>query len=127
MTSFVEFLGMAPADPARTGREGDDAGLRIVTEPEHGNRNGTVHGGLIATLIDTVMGDAVRAGLDEGESSATVSMTITYLSPGQIGSELIASAEVRKRGGSLVMAEADIVSGEDAVAHGVATYAITRD
>lgn len=127
MTNFIEFLGFTGADPRETGREGDDAGLSVRTTDEHANRSGTVHGGLIATLIDAVMADAVRAGLEDGESCATVSLTITYLSPGEIGADLVASAEVRKRGGSLVLVEADVSSGETAIAHGVATYAITTD
>lgn len=126
MTLFIDLLGIEPADPGQTGRPGDDAGLRLLAEDQHSNSNGTVHGGVIATLIDCVMGDAVRAGLDEDESCVTVSMTITYLTPGELGSELVASAEVRKRGDKLVMAEADVVSGDTPVAHGVATYSVTK-
>ena len=127
MTDFLEYLSVTETDPHDTSRPGDDAGLGVVTGPQHANRNGTVHGGVIATLIDAVMGRAVRAGLDDDQSAATVSMTVTYLKPGTIGDQLRASAEVRRRGSSLVMVEADVVQGDDdePVAHGVATYAIT--
>lgn len=126
MTDFLEHLGVTATDPHDTDRPGDDAGLGVLPGEQHANRNGTVHGGVIATLLDSVMGNAVRAGLDDDQSAATVSMTVTYLSPGAIGEQLRASAEVRKRGSSLVMVEADVVQGNDdePVAHGVATYSV---
>lgn len=124
MTDFLSHLGVRDENPSDTGRPGNDAGLGLTPGEEHSNVNGTVHGGVIATLIDAVMGNAVRAGLEEDQSSATVSMTVTYLKPGKVGEELEASAEVRKRGGSLVMVEADVTQGEEPIAHGVATYSV---
>ncbi|MCE1178276.1 MAG: PaaI family thioesterase [Micrococcales bacterium] len=122
---FTERLGLTDTDPDATDRPGDDAGVQLTTSEEHANTNGTVHGGVLATMLDAVMGRAVRAGLDDGQSTATVSMTVTYLRPGKVGQTLTASAEVRQRGDSLVMVEAD-VTGEDgkAVAHGVAAYTV---
>lgn len=126
MTDFLGHLAVTETDPSTTDRPGEDAGLGVVPGTEHSNVNGTVHGGLVATLIDAVMGRAVRSGLEDGRSAATVSMTVTYLKPGKLGEQLRASAEVRKRGSSLVMVEADVVQGDDdsPVAHGVATYTI---
>lgn len=124
MTDFLTHLGVSEVDPSDTNRPGNDAGLGLIPGEEHANVNGTVHGGVIATLIDAVMGRAVRAGLEDGQSAATVSMTVTYLKPGQVGEGLEASAEVRKRGGSLVMVEADVTQDGDPVAHGVATYSV---
>lgn len=126
MTTFLDHLGIAPHNPDDTGRPGDDAGLAVHTSPQHVNVNGGVHGGLIATLLDAVMGQAARDKLPEGKSAVTVSMTITYLSGGSIGDTLRASAEVRKQGTTLVMAEGDVVTGDDdePVAHGVATYSV---
>lgn len=126
MTTFLDSLGITPADPSRTDRPGDDAGLSVTPTEEHVNVNGGVHGGLIATLLDAVMGRAVRADLPEGKTSVTVSMTVSYISPARIGTALRASAEVRKRGASLCTVEGDVVADEDRepVAHGVATYAL---
>lgn len=126
MTTFIDHLGIAPHNPHDTGRPGDDAGLAVQTTDLHVNVNGGVHGGLIATLLDAVMGQAARDTLPEGRSAVTVSMTITYLSGGEIGDTLRASAEVRKQGKTLVMAEGDVVAGEDdePIAHGVATYSV---
>ncbi|AKT52609.1 hypothetical protein ADJ73_05190 [Arsenicicoccus sp. oral taxon 190] len=117
---------MTDDDPARTDRPGDDVGVRLVPTEEHANVNGGVHGGVLATLLDSVMGQAARNHLPEDKSAVTVSLTVTFLNPAAVGEELVASAEVRKEGGSLVMMEADVVRAEDErpVAHGVATFSV---
>lgn len=125
-SGFLKLLGVREGDPHSTDRPGDDAGLVLATTDEQANVNGGVHGGVLATLLDSVMGEAVRNQLGEGKSAVTVAMNVTYLSAAKPGEELTASAEVRRRGDSLMMAEADVVRGDDhkPVAHGVATYSV---
>jgi len=48
---------------------------------EHLNPEGTVHGGLIATLLDTCMGLAVRSTLDKGLGATTLEFKISFLRP----------------------------------------------
>lgn len=126
MSDFTSRLGITSASPEQTPRPGDDAGKALTVTEEHLNVNGTLHGGVISTILDTAMGAAVRAFLDEDEETATVSMTVTYLSAGKEGDDLRASAEVRKRGSSLVLVEADLVRTEDdkAIAHAVGTFTV---
>lgn len=123
---LLEHLGITPTDPTETDRPGDEAGLGVTPDERHLNVNGGVHGGLLATLLDAVMGRAVRAGLEEGQSAVTVSMTITYLRAGKTGQELRSSAEVRKRGSRLVLAEGDVSADGEPIAHGVATYSVVQ-
>lgn len=126
MTTFTERLGIHPTDPGESARPGDDAGQRLLVTDEMLNVNGGLHGGVLATLLDTTMGDAVRSGLDEGEATVTVTMTVTFLDGAKEGDELAASAEVRKRGGKLVLVEGDVTRlGDDApIAHAVATFTV---
>ncbi|MDO5503969.1 MAG: PaaI family thioesterase [Actinomycetia bacterium] len=125
MSEFLDHLGIHEST-TETGRPGHDAGLAVTTDATHTNTNGGVHGGLIATLLDSTMGEAVRSALEDGQSAVTVSMTVTYLRGAEEGDELRASAELRKRGGSLAMVEADVVTADDEepIAHGVATFSI---
>ena len=83
-----------------------------------------VHGGAIASLIDTA---AMVAAWSEGESPAkmrgsTVSLTVTYLAPAQ-HEDLQAIAHVLRRGHSLVYLDIEVhtISG-NIVAKGLATY-----
>lgn len=126
MTTFPERIGISPTDPGESGRPGDDAGQRLTVTEDMNNVNGGLHGGIIATMLDTTMGAAVRAGLDDDQSAATVSMTVTFLAPGKVGDELVASAEIRRRGGSLVLVEGDVTRKDDdtAIAHAVATFSV---
>lgn len=95
--------------------------VRLDAGEEHLNPHGTVHGGVLATMIDVAMGTAVAT--TGGESPVTVSLTVTYLEPGQPG-RLTATARVRKRGKRLIVVEAEVVQGEDVVADALATFSV---
>ena len=88
---------------------------------QHLNKHGTVHGGVLATMIDVAMGTAVAT--TGGESPVTVSLTVTYLEPGQPG-DLTATARVRKRGKRLIVVEAEVVQDGDVVADALATFSV---
>ena len=88
---------------------------------EHLNQHGSVHGGVLASMIDVAMGTAVKAA--GGDSPVTVSLTVTYLEPGQPG-RLEARARVRKRGKRLTVVEADVVQDGDVVADALATFSV---
>ena len=103
----------------------DDGSARITFEvtDEHLNPAGTLHGGVLATLVDTAMGMAVRTTTDEGEVPATSQLTVTYLRPGKPGS-LEVTARLRTRGEHLTVCEADVEQEGKALAHAVATFAL---
>jgi len=61
-----------------------------------GGPQAPIHGGAIASLIDTAAVTAVWTD-PKMQQSATISMTINYLNTG-VASDLIATARVRKRG-----------------------------
>lgn len=141
---FRKFLGITDATGCGTdgpgadgrgvntgaaGRPGDNrAGAAATVEVEvrehHLNPLGGVHGGVVAALVDSAMGNAVRDSLDEGQRGVTVALTVTYLEPATEGDRLAATAQVRRRGGRIVVAEADVVRAADgaAVAHAVGTF-----
>lgn len=98
---------------------------KLTPAEHHANRNGSVHGGVLSTLLDAAMGAAVREGLEEGQETATVALSVTFLAPGKIGEELVVSTEVMQRGGSLVMLNGSVHRPDGkAVAHGVGTFAV---
>jgi uncharacterized protein (TIGR00369 family) len=99
------------------------ATLTLEVDDEHLNPAGTLHGGVVATLVDTAMGQAVRTTTEDGEVPATSQLTVTYLRPGRPG-RLEVQARVRSRGQHLTVCEADVEQDGRAVAHAVATFAI---
>ena len=100
----------------------DGVGRVVVdTEDHHLNAHGSVHGGVLATMLDAAMGTAVSAtGRD---LPVTVSLTVTYLEPGRPG-RLEATAKVRKRGRKLLVVEGEVVQDGDVVADALATFAV---
>jgi uncharacterized protein (TIGR00369 family) len=107
--------------------EADDGTARLVVDVDdrHLNPAGSVHGGMLATLVDTTMGAAVRSAVD-GEVPATSQLTVTYLRPGSPG-ELHVTARVSKRGQSLTMCEAEVEQDGKTLVHALATFALVGD
>jgi uncharacterized protein (TIGR00369 family) len=106
----------------------DDAGPergRVVLDAaeQHLNDAGAVHGGVLATLVDIAMGQAVRSVTEDGQGLATSQLTVTYLDPGKPG-RLVTTAQVRKRGKTLVVCDADVEQDGRALVHAVATFAL---
>jgi uncharacterized protein (TIGR00369 family) len=61
-------------------------------EPRHANTHGIVHGGMLASFLDSVMGSTVSHVLKR--RVVTVRLTIDYLMPARIGDWLQGEAEV---------------------------------
>jgi uncharacterized protein (TIGR00369 family) len=101
-----------------------DGRARLALEADEGHLNpaGTVHGGVLATLLDAAMGLAVRSVVDDG-TPATSQLTTAYLRPGRTG-RLVATASVRQRGKALLVCEAEVQQEGEAVATALATFAL---
>ena len=55
--------------------------IAAISNGAHLNPNGTVHGGLAATLLDSCMGLAVRTMLPKGVGSTTLEFKLSFLRP----------------------------------------------
>ncbi|CAA9255497.1 MAG: uncharacterized domain 1 [uncultured Blastococcus sp.] len=115
---FAERLG-AVAEAAEDG----SARLSFQADEEHLNQAGTLHGGVLATLVDTAMGAAVRSATGDDDVPATSQLTVTYLRPGTPGA-LEVTARVRTRGEHLTVCEADVEQDGRSLVHAVATFAL---
>ena len=83
------------------------------------NPYGIVHGGLIFSMGDTVMGITIRS---TGRDAVTLDGTINYLKPGK-GKYLIATSEVIKVGKTTSVLKANIYNDkEELIAVISATY-----
>ncbi len=115
---FATLLGVRYAESG-DGR----ARVELTATEEHVNRAGTVHGGVLATLVDMAMGQALRSRTGEDEVPATTQLTVTYLRPGKPG-PLTANGEVRKQGDNLSVCEAEVEQDGRTLVHAVATFAV---
>jgi uncharacterized protein (TIGR00369 family) len=117
-TGVLALLGVRD----RTADDGR-ARLELDATEDHLNEAGTVHGGVLATLVDTVMGQAVRSRTGDDDVPATSQLTVTYLHPGKPG-HLVATAAVRKQGENLTVCEAEVEQDGQTLVHALATFAV---
>jgi len=82
-----------------------------------------MHGGVIATLIDTVVVPVIGTGLPHGALWSTIELHVLYHRP--LVSDAIAEGWVVKRGKSVVFTQGEVFDDEGRlVASGTATYLI---
>lgn len=96
---------------------------------EHTNPLGTVHGGIVTTLLDSAMGCAVHTTLPPGVMYTTLELKVNFLRPSfGGGARLVAEGTVLHRGGTAVLAEATITEEGTGrkVAHATSTCLILQ-
>ncbi|XP_054420774.1 acyl-coenzyme A thioesterase 13 [Pteronotus mesoamericanus] len=81
--------------------------LRV--EEEHTNKMGTLHGGLTATLVDSISTLALLC-TDRALPGVSVDMNITYMSPAKAGEDVVITAHVLKQGRTLAFATVDLTN-----------------
>lgn len=85
------------------------ATLGLDVRKELTQNHGVVHGGAIASLIDTAMAFAIISLLAPQERVTTVDLTISYLRPLTVG-RITAVAKVVRAGRRLFVVSADVLS-----------------
>jgi uncharacterized protein (TIGR00369 family) len=93
----------------------------------HQNPLGTVHGGIITTLLDSAMGCAVHTTLPAGGMYTTLELKVNFLRPSFAGgARLLAEGTVINRGATAVLAQATITDADTAkkIAHATSTCLI---
>lgn len=95
-------------------RSGDYVVLGLSTDDRHANRAGAVHGGVMLTLADHVMGYAVA---DVGDPAhATIQLDLQFVAPAVPGEFLEGRAVISRRTRSIVFVHAELSVGERLVA-----------
>jgi uncharacterized protein (TIGR00369 family) len=101
----------------------------VVPGEEHYNPIGLVHGGLAATLLDTVTGCAVHTELAAGDYYATLDLQAHYTRPmTRDTGKVLAIGEVVHAGSTVATAEGRLIGAENGklYAHGTSTLLLTR-
>lgn len=119
MNAFADVVGIS----GLTAEEGR-AHARLETGDRHLNPTGVVHGGVLATLVDTAMGAAVRSTIDRDDGAATTQLTLAYLRPGRPG-PITVTAQVGKQSEHVVVCQAQVDQDGERLIEALATFAIT--
>jgi uncharacterized protein (TIGR00369 family) len=98
------------------------ATISLKVRKELTQNQGMVHGGAVASLIDTATAFAILTLLEPSEKVTTVDLTISYLRPVTRG-RLRARARVVRAGRRLFVVSAEVFSGETTLtATALSTY-----
>jgi uncharacterized protein (TIGR00369 family) len=104
---FTELVGTE-----LSGAEDGHAAVSLQAEGRHLNPSGTVHGGVISTLIDAAMAEALNTMTEDEEQPFTIQITVNYMKPGRPG-RITSTAEVRKGGEQITIVEAEVVQEDE--------------
>ncbi len=98
--------------------------MEVTVGDIHRNYSGGAHGGLLATLADTVS-FFPRPLLPSGRACTTTNLNITYVRPAALGDTLTARSELIHLGRRMASITIKIVNQDQKlVAHGTATLMI---
>jgi uncharacterized protein (TIGR00369 family) len=99
-------------------------GLRLATP--HTNSRGLAHGGLITALADNAMGLSCALKLSGGARLVTVSLSIDFIGPAQVGQWLAIETDVIKTGGTLCFAQCLVTADGVNCARANATFHVAK-
>jgi uncharacterized protein (TIGR00369 family) len=108
---FPQFLGLKVEDVRQ-----DYARMRLAYRPEFRQPANVWHGGVIASMIDTVVVPAVGGGYDEPRALFTIDIQLRYLAPLQPDEDAVAEGWVVQRGRQIVFCDAEVRSASGTLA-----------
>lgn len=115
---YVQLLGIELLEAERGA-----ARLRLPVSEKLTRMQGIMHGGAIASLIDTASAFAVITLLEAGQTTVTVDLTLHYLRPVLRGA-ITAHARVLRAGRRIVIIAVDVMNDEgELTATALTTYA----
>jgi len=104
----------------------DFAVMEVVVDERHANYFGGVHGGLLATLADTVC-FFPEPLLPAGRLVTTSNLSLNYLKAPALGSRLTARSQIEHLGRRTVSLSIKIMADDVCLVHGTATLIVLKE
>jgi acyl-CoA thioesterase len=101
-----------------------EAVVEVDPGPAHCNGGGIVHGGFLASLLDTTTGWAVHARVSEGAAAPHVHLSVQYVRAAVPGQTLVCRGRCIGVGTRIGSTEAEVTQGGVVVARAVGTHAV---
>jgi acyl-CoA thioesterase len=102
----------------------DEAIVEADPGPEHCNGGGIVHGGFLASLLDTTTGWAVHARVPAGAAAPHVHLSVQYVRAAVPGATLVCRGRCVGVGRRIGSTEAEITQNGVVVARAVGSHAV---
>ena len=97
-------------------------GLRVA--PEHCNRLGIPHGGMLATLADTALGMNLHLARRPRATMVTINLSLDYLAAAKVGEWLEAHVTPRRMGRQLAFGDCVLRVGEREVLRATGIFSV---
>ena len=102
--SLIKFLGVkiVPLENLKVR-------LELFVGERHTNPYGLLHGGMMATLVDTAMGAACLA---RNKKVVTVSLTVEYMKAFPVHTKILTDAKIIHEGRKIIFCECNLLDEE---------------
>ena len=101
--------------------------MRLPFRTQHTPPAGIVHGGAIASLIDTSAVPAIGSLFDGPTPYSTIDMQVQYVGAAGEGTDLVATGWVTRQGRSVVFCRSEVATdGGEPVASGTLAFKVSR-
>ena len=99
--------------------------FKATIKENHLNAAGITHGGFIAAFVDAGAGTAAHKSAD-GSSCVTVSLELKFISPVQLGQELVGKTKIQKKTKSMVFLTCELTVAKKIVATASGVWKILK-
>jgi acyl-coenzyme A thioesterase 13 len=127
--AFEEFVSFGQADtfigligPLYFRNLGDRTETRLVLERRHLNPNGSAHGGLLMTMMDSTLGSTAGAAVGFGGVYPTVQLSCSFLAGAFLDEELRGEAQVERMARTIAFVTGRLRVGDRIVMTGSAVF-----
>lgn len=83
--------------------------VRYAVRPDMTNPHGTLHGGVIAGILDDAIGTTV-ASLGKDAPFVSINLTVDFVQAARVSDEVIAKAKVIRNGRTVVYVQAELLN-----------------
>ena len=99
--------------------------FKATIKENHLNAAGITHGGFIAAFVDAGAGTAAHKSAD-GSSCVTVSLELKFISPVQLGQELVGKTKIQKKTKSMIFLTCELTVAKKIVATASGVWKILK-
>ena len=92
--------------------------------PEHANGGGILHGGFLASLLDSTTGWAVHSALPPGRPAPHTHLSVQYLRAGLPGTPLTCIGRCVRAGRTVAAAEAEVWQNGKLIARAISSHSV---
>ena len=99
--------------------------FKATIKENHLNAAGIAHGGFIASLVDAGAGTAAHRAAED-KPCVTISLELKFISPVQLGQELIGKTKIQKKTKSMVFLTCELKASDKIVATASGVWKILK-